>query len=275
MGNYMNAKHEFNEQLKLYHFTSFETLKIILSNSSLRLSLIDEFLNDPNEISYISDVYKKLVYIVCFTDSETNSYFWDEYAKNKDDGKHTGSQVGVCIEINKSKISDFNKFQLYSESGNRYMYEDEVYKDPIFHALGHKTYDREEDWCVREAVGLKVIYKDNPDNDCFYDEDLVEFFKGIYSKEEFKNIKDAGFVKQKDWHNERESRIRVLLHAKGPSVCFDDKHNHYYPKPNFRHIFLDISGWLKGITIIIKDEFLYKDELKVICKKYGIEFKKI
>lgn len=270
---YLLSKKCFDKQNKLYHFTSYETLKLILGNLKLRLSVIDECLNDPDEINYIPDVFKRKVYTVCFTDSATNNYFWNEYAKNKEDVNHTGSQVGVCIEINKSKLPDFNKFQLYSESGNRYMYEDEVHSNPNFNALDYNSYKNEDDWCIREAVGLKVVYKDNPYADCSYDDELVEFFKNIYPKDEFKSINNPGFVKSKDWHNERESRIRVLVHSKGPSVYFDEKHKFYYPKPNFRHMFLDISGWLKGITIIIKDEFLYKDQLKAICEKYGIEFK--
>lgn len=64
----------------LYHFTNFESLKIILKNHSFRLSRLDA-LNDPAEAKRIDDFWynKVFSFSFCNDDNVDFKYFWSNY----------------------------------------------------------------------------------------------------------------------------------------------------------------------------------------------------
>ena len=100
---YNYSKKEFKKEKFLYHFTHFDTLKLIFDGMKLQLSQINEHdLNDEMEIKTLNPFYRHKVYICCFTNS-ISEYFWENYTKASING-HTKRLIKGTTTI----VGDFN-----------------------------------------------------------------------------------------------------------------------------------------------------------------------
>ena len=266
--NYVSLTKQFEQIEKLYHYTTFETLKIILENKTFRLSAINETLNDPFEMEYLDYVWQGKVFVVCFTTSNRNEYFWKNYAYRND----SRNNQGVCIGINKKNINRFEDYKVMDSNKK-------LFANYVGSNLSYNSYDKNEDWAIKQCIGGKVIYKDNPCDDFSFDEELANFFDGIFDKSLFQRVNDSGFVKAKTysingiqhrWDVEDEYRIRVVVHSKGLSFS-----NGKYHKPPFKYIYLDISNWIENITIYVRRRFSLINELDELSQKYGFKYEVI
>lgn len=210
------------------------------------------------EVNYIEKIWHGKVFIACFTTEFDNVKLWREYS---DKNKTNNLSESVCIEINKNKIENFDEYIVCTVDGYKY----DNYSSP---SINHLSYFEDEDWAVRECCGLRVVYKESPEDDCYYDEELIDIF-GIENKDSFKHIYDSGYVKKKEkWEIENEYRIRAIMHSKGMS-CRNGK----YPKPEFEYVYLDISNWIKHITVFVNKNFTNLAELKQMADKTGFQYK--
>lgn len=84
----------------LYHYTSFDALKKILTNKSLKFNRIDR-VNDRLEHSVFGeDELSKLVFVSCFSTEQIESIpMWSIYGKNK-------NGIRLTIELDKPKFID-------------------------------------------------------------------------------------------------------------------------------------------------------------------------
>ena len=76
--------------MKLYHYTSIETLALILKNGTIKFNRLDT-VDDLEEAGYTSDGMQlgKYMFVSCWTkSSEENIALWSMYA-DKGRGKHT------------------------------------------------------------------------------------------------------------------------------------------------------------------------------------------
>ena len=81
--SYQEAVDNAKKHQVVSQYTDLCALKAIINNKSLRLSRVDK-LNDFLENQNMHDLWKKKVYVSCFTYRERESlFFWNTYAKCK------------------------------------------------------------------------------------------------------------------------------------------------------------------------------------------------
>lgn len=76
--SYENAVYQANQHPVVHQYTTFEALDKIINNKSLRLTRID-LLNDTVENKHMLELWKKKVYVSCFTHREAESYFFGKH----------------------------------------------------------------------------------------------------------------------------------------------------------------------------------------------------
>ena len=254
--NYEIAKKDFEKTKILFHFTDFESLKLILETKTFRLSRISN-LDDKEEKKYIPQFFRNKVFTMSFT-SCIKEYFWNEYTKGM------GKKGGVII-----KISNNNKwyFDIQSESGFKYNY---INKTDV----NYKSYDNAEDWGIYDISGLKVCYKDNPLKDYTINREILTLYSGcsIFNDNPSRliNIENPGYVKESKWDIEEEFRIRVTMRPKGFEESIEYCKNVIHETP-FTYIYLNMQNNFDLMEILISSDFEYKDELFQICSSIGIK----
>ncbi len=93
--SYENAVYQANQHPVVHQYTTFEALDKIINNKSLRLTRID-LLNDTVESKHMLELWKKKVYVSCFTHREAESYFfWKTYAR----GDSTGVKLSIDARL--------------------------------------------------------------------------------------------------------------------------------------------------------------------------------
>lgn len=122
--------------MKIYHYTSIETLALILQNKTIRFTRLDH-VDDPEEYSFTKNGYdpSKYVYVSCWTKSNIeNIPQWIMYGNNKQ-----GIRIGL----------DSNIFQL---TNNNWQNNNEIYS---------------LDYMIMPALGNNILhdinYVDNMD----------------------------------------------------------------------------------------------------------------
>lgn len=256
---YIDAKQDFYKEDFLYHFTSFEALKTILNSGKFRLSRISN-LNDSKESKYINPFFDGKVFTFSLTKT-IKEYFWDNYTQG------FGKEGGIIIQI--KNIRGWYE-SIVTKDGNAFQ---KVLKSNI----DYKSYNQENDWGIYDISCLKVIYKDYPENDFDFDNETYEIYKDCKlfdNSEQYNrliNINNQGYVKESIWSEEDEYRIRIIMRPKGVEEILGIDRN-VIPKFPSNFIYLDISNKFHLINILISKDFLYKDELNYICRKYGITY---
>ena len=260
--DYNKSKENFNKERKLYHFTDFNAVKKIFGDMKFRMSKISSNnLNDGTEKETIDAIWKDKIFIMCFTNC-MKEYFWENYAK--------GKKQGVCIEV------DMGKFKY-----NKIVSKDGIVLEKKTDYLHEKTND-ENDWIIHDISGLEVVYKDNPSKDCYYDKELITLYEGCNDvgnnkplQENFKYYNNQGYSKdRKKWDIENEYRIRCTIRPKG-SETYTYKTNILYYRPNFEHLYIDLSKQETVFKIIINKEFECIEEIHEFCKNKGLKLEVI
>lgn len=225
-----DAKIKAKELKYLNHYTTLNTLKIILNNRSLLLNRIDK-VNDLMEHKRIGEFSNKKGFVSCFTSRERESYFfWKVYSHREE--KQTGVRITFPISI-----IDCNDFYFDSEC-----------KKPLtvikraYSKCNH--YDCEDDWGLLNHYASKIIYADSLNDFCYIDEWLKSNFGDCV------NFKDETFeynalpclVKTSEWDSEEEIRIVAFVRPKGletilGETCFV---KNKYPQPRFDRIYLKL-----------------------------------
>jgi len=170
---------------RLFHYTTFEALKNIISNKSLRLKRIDK-LNDAIENEKILDLWKKKVFVSCFTYRDYESYFfWKSYAK--------GSSEGVMLSFDSSLMHDMS------------IHPDEKCKEPRL------------DKCDRSDNSITFSSNISSHAWGIYDNSLVDVLYIPRNTTMHNDDNFQGRLKYSEWDTEFETRIRVAIRPK----CFE------------------------------------------------------
>ena len=249
---YLDSVSKFNQTKNLYHYTSFEVLKIILNTKKFRLTRIDE-IGDKLEIKYIDRIWKDRTFIGCFTDSYNNDIVWKNFSKNSS---------GVCIDFG---CIDVSQLRFYDE-GN---YE---FKKIIKTDFEYTSYDNPNDFGIHSVSGLKVIYKCDPELLAEPNLELIDFFKGVNDvndRDGFNNHPFQGYIKEERlFDNEKEFRIRVALIPKGKGTSLTTS-GQIFHSPKIKYIFMGVD--LNQLKIYIKRENPYLEEINDLCHQYAIK----
>lgn len=178
--------------MKIYHYTSIQTLALILKSRSIKFNRLD-YVDDLEESTYpsgsegLSLNLAKFVYVSCWTkDADENLALWNMYTNNK----------GVRIAFDK------NPFVSYPINSNFNSFCDgliTVGEDYIMNAINN------------EAKPHDIIYVDNP----------KEKIKGLIKEENGciqMNTGDLGLYKDKHWQFQNECRFRIMLYPKNEDM---------------------------------------------------------
>lgn len=175
-----------NYIMKIYHYTSIETLALILDSQKIRFNRLDR-VDDLEESCYGSGDYGiklgQYIFVSCWTKfSNENLALWNMYTNNK----------GVRIAL------DEDMFVNYDNGGIK-----SFFSQPLLW---------KEDYFTSSIVNSVELH------DIHYVPDPIDNIKALV-KEERRNesdgmnidIKNAGLYKRMEWECQRESRFRIVL----------------------------------------------------------------
>lgn len=205
---YEDAVERAKSHKRLFHYTTFNALKCIIDNKSLRLTRID-LLNDFVEDGKIVDLWKRKVFVSCFSFRERESYFfWRTYAK--------GSEDGVILSIEREKLEEGHIFP-----------DAKCEQEPL--ELCKKTDTRQQ-------------YSQNIDAATWgvYDYSIVDI---TYIPREYRvrdNESFQGRFKYAEWDMESETRIRVAIRPKCSEIVLGKK-GFEYRLPKEEYVYLRLS----------------------------------
>lgn len=178
--------------MKIYHYTSIQTLALILKSRSIKFNRLD-YVDDLEESAYPSGYeglslnLAKFIYVSCWTKyAEENLALWNMYTNYK----------GVRIAF------DANPFVNYPIS-------------PNFNSFCDSIVTEGEDYIMlafnNEAKPHDIIYVDN----------LKEKIKGLLKEENGyiqMNTGDLGLYKDQHWQFQNECRFRIMLYPKNEAM---------------------------------------------------------
>lgn len=249
---YSESVEAFNQTKNLYHYTSFDVLKIIIKTQKFRLTRIDE-VSDKLEIKYIDRIWKDRTFIGCFTDSFDNEIVWKNFTKNSS---------GICIDFG---CIDVSKLRFFDETN----YE---FKKIIKTDFEYTSYDNTNDFGIHSVSGLKVIYRCDPELLAEPNQELIDFFEGVKDvndRDGLYNHPFQGYIKEERlFDNEKEFRIRVALIPKGKGTSLTIN-GQIFHSPRIKYIFMGVD--LNKLKIYIKRENPYLEEIIDICHQYAIK----
>ena len=174
--------------MKIYHYTSIQTLALILKSRSIRFNRLD-FVDDLEESTYPSGNkglnlnLAKFVYVSCWT---KNLALWNMYTNNR----------GVRIAFND------NPFVRYQNTPNFYSFCDRLVtigEDYIMPAFNN------------ESKPYDIIYVDNPKEKI---KDLIKEENGYVKMD----TKDLGLYKDSHWQFQNECRFKIILYPKNKEL---------------------------------------------------------
>ena len=169
--------------MKIYHYTSIETLALILHNKTIRFSRLD-YVDDPDEFNFKKYGYdpSKYVYVSCWTKSSLeNIPQWIMYGNKKQ---------GVRISV------DSDLFQIV---GNRWLDNEEIY------SLDYMIMPKLKDDVLRD-----IEYVENVD-DCL---------SRVFQSEDDNTrllFPEVARYKNTIWSFQKESRFILCVFPKEPN----------------------------------------------------------
>ena len=179
---YENAVYQASQHPFVHQYTTFEALDKIINNKSLRLTRID-LLNDTVENKHMLELWKKKVYVSCFTHREVESYFfWKTYAK--------GDSTGVRLSIDAKLLCQST-----------------IHPDAMC---------EEEQLSICEKTILGSSFSEAISSEAWgiYDSSLVDVLY-IPRGQRLENIEHfQGRFKYVEWDAEEETRLRVAIRPK-------------------------------------------------------------
>lgn len=181
-------KYAFQPKMgKIYHYTSYESLIMILKNRSLRLSRFD-LMNDYAEKELSKCIKGDSRYIISFANAKENVAMWAIYGKS--------SSLRLRIEFQASSL-------LAAIDKNFYFDSERKQKIPIFGTAPVKA-----DYSKKGYTYSSVVY---------YDKEKQLFRVEGSSLKTIRATDDmiqslAGTIKYDAWEYEKETRLSVVLH---------------------------------------------------------------
>lgn len=197
--------------MKIHHYTTIETLALILKNKTIRFNRLDKV--DDLEENAISNGVKigQYSFVSCWTDDESESIpLWKLY---------TGSGIGVRISL------DHEMFKVYVNNGIQY-----INGVPFNPQPGYlKTITPISDFINSENVVIPVAENELPYifKKVQYVSDINKNICKLVVKQQLSsnesrislNITNFGLYKQERWSFERESRFVLVIF---PGTRFKD-----------------------------------------------------
>ncbi len=182
----------------LFHYTSFEALKKILSNKCLKFNRIDK-VNDRMEAKVLKEAeLAHLVFVSCFTVNEIESIpMWSIYGKNK-------NGIRLSIELKNSNFAE----NLIDKQGDTTVSPEgiELHR---YEKIGRPC----TDWSY--TINIK---------DIIYDVDAVKrnpIRTGLGDNERF-NLTAMAAIKRREWNYEHECRMIATLRTVRDNVVSPD-----------------------------------------------------
>lgn len=177
--------------MKIYHYTSIETLALILKNKTIRFNRLDH-VDDVDEAAYGSSVQKTLLgqysFVSCWTKEESeNIALWNMYTNYK----------GVRIGLDEDMFITYainNKFKSFFNFMSKF--EDDYFVSAISNEA--KLYD--------------IQYVQSPET---YIKDLIHQEGDMVNI----NTNNIGIYKRKEWDCQKESRFRLTYFPVNPKYA--------------------------------------------------------
>ena len=218
--SYERAKQLAKQHIVLHQYTNFSALKKIIANRSLRFTRMDQ-LNDKTENSEIVDLWKKKVYVSCFTHRENESYFfWRTYTSRSPDG--------IMLSFRSEYLYDLS------------FYPDEICAQEAFSKCDRSNYCFDASLAV-DASTLGI-----------YDYSCVDVMYVPRTMCISKPTNHQGRFKYLEWDSECETRLRLALKPRGKEFKCNEKGRLVHPFPNNQHIYAKLPDiCLRTMTITL------------------------
>lgn len=171
----------------LYHYTSLNTIKLILKNRTIRFNRLDR-VNDPDEARTVNLPYSNTaVFVSCWNAEEKETIkLWEMYGDN---------MKGVKLKFPTNMFNGRSRPRVFEKGGCHIHYAKNIQIDRLDLPYGLST---------SSIIGPnKVFYTDEI-------EKLVS--QAIYDRGEYlaANLYDLGQFKNKKWSNENEWRYKII-----------------------------------------------------------------
>lgn len=177
--------------MKLYHYTSVNTLYYILKNKTIRFNRLDKVDDiDEGELLYGECNIKlgQYAFVSCWTKEEQeNICLWDMY----------NSMKGVRITL------DSDMFQLNNIKGI----------DPVYNVLGEDDYLVKREEMVGSDYFVLPLYGKDQFYNVQYEDDPSIFTKDVVTRQGNQTSIDyklVGVYKKAFWHIQNECRFRII-----------------------------------------------------------------
>ena len=193
--SYENATNNAQNHAIISQYTDLCTLKKIIDNRCLRFTRVDA-LNDLVENQNMHDLWKKKVYVSCFTYREHESYFfWSTYCKCKPCGVMISFQANTLKKLSFYPDEKCQEIPLLECKKT-------IHNSPFSENVSADTWGIYDYSCVDIAYIPRCMKFDE-----------IEHFQGR--------------IKYHEWDMESETRLRVAIRPKGFESKLVKKQFHY------------------------------------------------
>lgn len=177
--------------MKIYHYTSIDTLALIIRHKTIRFNRLDK-VDDYEEACYGSGSTNiklgQYQFVSCWTkDAQENISLWKMYTN------HKGVRIGM----------DEDMFVTYAINDH-------------FKSYFEKFLNFEENYLVTPISNEAKLY------DIIYVDDPQAKIKDLVKNEDHKSIsintRDAGLYKRKEWEFQKESRFKISVSPINPEM---------------------------------------------------------
>lgn len=236
--------------MKLFHYTSIETLALILKNKTIRFTRLDR-VDDPDEYSFKEDGITPAHYcfVSCWTkNSKENLPQWYMYGN---------STHGVRIEL------DSDMFAI----------EDKKLNPKFF----NNTFMRTKQFMIMPILSEGFL------RDIHYIDDVKKLKEKIFhqfSKQHAIDFKELGFYKSTDWAFQQECRFLFYVMPLLPNGLVNIDYvfqNNIKPKASYIDVPIK-EEWLKQIRILLgpkvseAEEIIVKSLMKDFLNRTDYEY---
>lgn len=214
--------------MRLSHYTSFETLKLILSNKNWKFNRIDKVNDRLEHLLFGEDELSHLVFVSCFSIDEVESIpMWLIYGKDN-------NGLRISIELNKPDFVE----NFLDKQGNTMAPEPNV-----LYRYGRLNAPC-SDWSYTVTI-----------KDIIYDIDAIKRnpIRNGSGKNEWFRLTSMAAIKRREWQYEHECRMIATLRTVRDNVEAPEI-DHILVPIRFSHIkkvIITFNPWMENVT---KDE---------------------
>ena len=232
--------------MRIYHYTTIETLALILHHKTIRFARLDT-VDDPDEYGFEMDALNpaKYTYVSCWTTNSKESIpQWVMYGNQK---------RGVRISL------DSNLFEIEEKGRHKYI-------------LKYKKQEK-NDYFIMPILNNSLL------RNIYYVDNVKSYYDNIFANINGQtgiNFNEVGCYKSKDWEFQQECRFVTYAFPKNidgrmfyPSYIIE---NNIYPKE--RYIDLPIKeSVLNSMKIVLGPMSSAADRIIVesLCERYGFQ----